>query len=1017
MSEKLFEQSMKPREHIDSELADSGIETPEEWRKAFNFDERPEFSNLKLVEAFLKIDKGKKEADIVSSGREFERIKDIEDSGEKLGAFGNMNMSQAIEFIRSHGTDGAFRYLNNRLIFYKKLINGEEIDIKEKDVDWDDNKKEFIIKTISRREKKMDVADPKTIEVGLWRDMYYAVMQGTPEMAAVKIATRRVNEQGIKTKKNIEGRIVKSGISTYDKEFIKLQHQVNGSSPRSVVQFKGYDSGVRQGEIGVYGDLIALYKECEKEVESKVKSKSVDKWQTEHQIVLLMAQRLEGAFHYNGVINTSSSPYNAGITEAVTAGRLGERVMHQMAGMRKKIQSTNFENIKRFIGKSGDNRYENEKKRLDKVITFLSDPDLYPSNKPFIYGDSEYNVSAFDGWKKAINDILFGENENAREKQSEWFARESDRLNHKFERSKVEVEKANLPEEEKVLQLQSVLSHHEDAMSKLKADYENEVGRLKIRTLEQLLADLKQRQKIVDERYEKRKSLAQKALDLHFAFNHTPDEESRTNKPLAGVVDWINYASFGVIKHCHKMRRQGIKEEAIIEYALADTVTGSRGFTREDLKTVHDLTEKAKGQDYEVKRKIKGMMKIGSVISRFGYELPINEIAYLAGKDFAGIDEALKFYNLEQVKKFMDDGVNLESIATVRRITQKSGHDLTPETIAEICTHNIKGFGSAMSMFGLDDVIFLLKWNTELPNAVHVKNVTDKKGYSLSIDSIAGLAGNLGWDQGNSVEEFSAAVEALPMAQVEVLVMNGISYNNKFLKVKKSLEAYGYDFDTLLEYTKAFYSMSESISDDVLERVLKFFSLEELRAVVAENLSLVDVYQVYDALSSLPDYGVFGKDEEDFARNIILTKDVIARKVSTANLLEVRQAIESKGVHSTIEEVISFTQYAGDWSRGQNVTQSIDAFGIDNVRKIVAKNCRLDKALEVNGYMKNNNRNLDRLSAKTIVEILTKGGIDAIIAIAKWNGVEVALKTIEAGFTIEEIIRFPFLISPLVTKK
>ena len=104
---------------------------------------------------------------------------------------------------------------------------------------------------------------------------------------------------------------------------------------------------------------------------------------------------------------------------------------------------------------------------------------------------------------------------------------------------------------------------------------------------------------------------------------------------------------------------------------------------------------------------------------------------------------------------------------------------------------------------------------------------------------------------------------------------------------------------------------------------------------------------------------------------------------------------------------------------GYYVSRAIDTFGIDSVRRIVAKGCRLDKAIEVNNYAKNNGRSRgrDTVSVRTIEEILSKGGMDTIIAIAKAGSIETALKTIEAGFTVEEITRFPFLISPLVTKK
>jgi len=138
-----------------------------------------------------------------------------------------------------------------------------------------------------------------------------------------------------------------------------------------------------------------------------------------------------------------------------------------------------------------------------------------------------------------------------------------------------------------------------------------------------------------------------------------------------------------------------------------------------------------------------------------------------------------------------------------------------------------------------------------------------------------------------------------------------------------------------------------------------------------------------------------------------------------SGVLEVGDALKEKQVATNLQEVILFEKFAGDYNKGYYVSQAIDTFGIDDVRKIVSRGCRLDKAIEVNNYMRDSGRSRSRdvLSAKTIEEVLTKGGIEAIIAIAKAESAEVALKTIDAGFTIEEITRFPFLISPLVTKK
>ena len=106
------------------------------------------------------------------------------------------------------------------------------------------------------------------------------------------------------------------------------------------------------------------------------------------------------------------------------------------------------------------------------------------------------------------------------------------------------------------------------------------------RSPDELLVDLEQRQVIVNKRHEKRKSLAQKALDLHFRFNHGKKIRRREyeERPYAGVIDWINNAPFGTIKRVHRALQKGVSEQTAMMLALAE-IHGDKekGVTRADL--------------------------------------------------------------------------------------------------------------------------------------------------------------------------------------------------------------------------------------------------------------------------------------------------------------------------------------------------------------------------------------------------------------------------------------------------
>ena len=941
---------MNPKEHIQRELEDAGIKDPSEWRKALDLEtpldeaeeklaslERRSFEKLTI---YLEGDKR------ISDKEKIKKFSETEDSVERLELLRTMSLQDAIACVKEYSeAEGAYRYLSNRLDFYQKFISGQATK-RQTESEWNAAKGQYV-EVVKEYPIDASNASPESIRLGVWRDMLYAAMQGTPEMGAIKVATKRIN-------RGLEQKAAKSS--------------VQATKIKSAVKLFGYYSGIHEGSLGQYADLGELYKKSLAQVQRRYEKQKLTDEQLEHKAVMSMARKLEGAYEYNGIVNVSGSPYSAGFKEAVAAGQLGHKVMRQMRGMRNKIQDTNFEHIERFIGKSGDNRYAPEKKRLDANIEALKDYlGTAHSGKNYAWGEQKLVG------KEAAQGFTERENGFALQHQQGWLERETEKLNHKFEKSKVEIEKANLPEEERDLQLQSATERHGNAMGSLQADYETETARLQIRTPEELLADLEQRQGVVNERFEKRKSLAQKALDLHFKINHTGGDYN--SKPVGGIVDWINYAPLGTIKRSHKMMRQGAKDESVVEYALADIIAGARGATREDLKIVHGLVEKAKGQDQDARRKLEGMMKVGNIVSLFDYELSLDEVADLAGKNFYGMTEALKMYNLEQVKQFMDQGINLQSVTTTKKVTEKYGHELSPIEVAEIASHNIDGLDDAMRTFDLEAIRTLLKQDVHLPIAVAVLNNTRQFGYELEIAQIASVAKNV-----RDINDFTAGLKGLPLPEVEKIFSDGIAYS-EYNQVKEALQKH--QLDSSFDATHALAKK--------LTRTREYYNLDS----ALDTFSLEEIEQVLDKGSAL------------------------------SGVLEVGNALKGKEIATNLQEIILFEKYAGDYSKGHFVTQAIDAFGIDSVRKIVAKSCRLDKAVEVNNYINADNSSSSRRSrgtsdngiSESLRASLKKGGLDVVIAIARAGNMEVAVKTIEAGFTVEEITRFPFLISPLVTKK
>ena len=934
MSERKFEQSMNPRERIEQELQElKDAKDASERSKAVEVESEEgelEISHYKKLFSYLDGEK------IVVDKEKIEKFRNTEDHIERLELLCHMNTAEAVAALKEGVyTEGARRYLADRLDFYQKLFQGKAIRRYQTEK-WDSEKGEYIEIT---KEESIDANDvtPETVRSGLFRDMLFASMMGTPEMGVYKIANRKCKDRELST-----------------------EH---------MICLKGYRSGIIEpgpnGSIGYgYPFLHKLYGEARKFIEQRAteEEKRGGEQYLEHRAVLLASEWLAEAMNYNDPYRSQRSSYASGIEEAVAWARLGdEGVKARLRGMRQKIRDSDLHNIERFIGKSGPNKYAKEKKGLEDDIAALTD---YLSDKKD--SDAWYWVVERDGeeekvyGKEAAKLMLIEKNKSGIERQKKWFTREKKRLERKFEKEKAQIEQRELPDKERELQLINLQERFDTQIASLETGHQQRIEYFQNRTTEQLLADIKKRQEVVEERYEKHKSLAQKALDLHFAVNHDPEYEDENgdwvhDKNTLGIVDWINYAPFGTIKRCHKLLRQKWDIEKIEEYALADIIAGARGATQEDLKAIHQLVQEAQEQSWEARQKLEAMMKVGNIVSLFDYEISLQEVEELARKDFFGLTDALREYSLDEVKSFMDQNLDLYSVATARKITQKHGYDLDNAVIAEIASHDIEGLDGALNTFGLEDTQTLLRQNVLLSTAIAVRDNTEACGYELSIDQIATIAKGV-----EDVDDFISALKNLSLEQVEQLYSRGQQYENYEI-VHSSLAEHSQDtsFVNSLKWTQKLARHDEWHK---LSESLNTFSLEEL-----EQISNADV------------------------------------TLSTA--LNIRQTLEELNFENSVDDVVRWSKVVHSWGSRSTIKNALKKFGRDNLLRMVEKEVPLQNALDIKYKIKR--QNLNQFDTIEIIMAIAKHGDDA----------EVAFKTLEAGFTIEEITKYPFLISSLVARR
>lgn len=101
-----------------------------------------------------------------------------------------------------------------------------------------------------------------------------------------------------------------------------------------------------------------------------------------------------------------------------------------------------------------------------------------------------------------------------------------------------------------------------------------------------MIEELKAKQEALKPKHESHKSLAEKALDLHFKFNHHPpsrdDDNSGYYDQYGGniQIDWINNAPLGLIKRAHRMLERGVSEETVLKYSVAEMISVENGLDR-----------------------------------------------------------------------------------------------------------------------------------------------------------------------------------------------------------------------------------------------------------------------------------------------------------------------------------------------------------------------------------------------------------------------------------------------------
>ena len=220
-------------------------------------------------------------------------------------------------------------------------------------------------------------ANPDDIKTGLWRDIITASMIGTPEMGALSLARRWTETDAQKegSRRSVGNLPATRGYHSYifpPKEE-ELWEYRDGERVQLPPEHKN-------GTVGyAFPELAKTYEQVRARIGRK-HPEAPDET-IEHESVLELARIVAKSTEYNSPYRGEGSPYRSGFAEQMAWAQLGDQVQRQFRGMRQKIMGVDMHNIGRFIGKSGDNPYEKDWRKIEEFAGAVSPDNVGPAKE------------------------------------------------------------------------------------------------------------------------------------------------------------------------------------------------------------------------------------------------------------------------------------------------------------------------------------------------------------------------------------------------------------------------------------------------------------------------------------------------------------------------------------------------------------------------------------------------------------------------------------------------------------
>ena len=814
--------------------------------------------------------------------------------------------------------------------------------------EWDERKGEYI--DVQRSLDSSD-ADRDNILLGLNRASLRSAMIGTPEYGAYKMAMDIVEDR-------------------------------DWSITSDFPEISGYWSGITNTSIGSWKTIIDEYGTIADKVARR--NPDIDEENLEYITVRKAARIFADSMEYNDATRGPKSPYVSSFHESVAWAQLGYEVQRQLRGMRQRIMNSNLHNIDRFIGKSGCSQ---------KCSSFKSERSRLGNRVKYINGLSEDGKQEF----------LAKENAFEIKKQEEWRKEEVERIKHKYEKliSKTRNEERRA----------TYASRQEEEIQRVVADTSERIEYFESRALDGLFSDINERRELLSHRIEKRKSLAEKAIELHFKlgdgckgeWGNDLEEQSTTDvSQYQGCLDWINDAPFGVIKRAHKRMVDGMSADEIYKLAISETIRKAVNNPDQADIAMHQMFREIEDGPsidsmYDVLR-IREIIRLAGKLSRYSEELSYSELGSMPGKDTRWIEDSLAVFPFSDVKQFIDKGLDLSLVPRLSRITKEFGYKLDTNQLIELSSKEIinsyrhkeveEVFISTLRSFSLDEAITAMDTGVDLRILNAVRSIVSTQGVS-NFSEILDRATKIGqlsdrYEGGYEklISQYRTAINSMGIEKADDLLSHGTDLDTFNMATREFKNSVGDDFDKTLR-------LSEKISTAM-------YGLRDLNQEEASIRTLYnpDVGYTESQVINLYEHGIsasayrsvfisteYDGDNPGVKENSSLSFDDKVKLLQNAlrdnpNYWRIKEAIES---------------FDGD----MDILHQLAESGADVVHASRIKYL-LDEDEKYSGF----------------------NTLENILYLAQNNlEVDAFLRAINAGFSVDEIKLYPFLASDLLIKE